>query len=37
MLMCGLVEYYGGVPMITIPDNTKTAVATPDIVDPVLN
>lgn len=30
-------EYYGGVPMITIPDNTKTAVAAPDIVDPVLN
>lgn len=30
-------EYYGGVPRITISDNTKTAVVTPDIVDPVLN
>ncbi len=30
-------EYYGGVPMITILDNTKTAVVTPDLVDPELN
>ena len=30
-------EYYGGVPKITISDNTKTAVLTPDLVDPVLN
>lgn len=30
-------EYYGGVPRITIPDNTKTAVKTPDLVDPQLN
>lgn len=30
-------EYFGGVPKITIPDNTKTAVITPDLVDPVLN
>lgn len=30
-------EYFGGVPKITIPDNTKTAVTTPDRVDPVLN
>jgi transposase len=30
-------EYYGGVPRITISDNTKTAVVTPDLVDPVLN
>jgi len=30
-------EYYNGVPKVTIPDNTKTAVLTPDIIDPVLN
>ena len=30
-------EYYGGVPRVTIPDNTKTAVKTPDLVDPHLN
>ena len=30
-------EFYGGVPKITIPDNTKTAVKTPDLVDPLLN
>jgi len=30
-------EYFGGVPKVTIPDNTKTAVLTPDLVDPVLN
>jgi transposase len=30
-------EYYGGVPRIAIPDNTKTAVITTDLVDPVLN
>jgi len=30
-------EYYGGVPRITIPDNTKTAVKMPDLVDPQLN
>lgn len=30
-------EYFGGVPKVTIPDNTKTAVVTPDRVDPVLN
>lgn len=30
-------EYFGGVPKVTIPDNTKTAVITPDFVDPVLN
>ena len=30
-------EYYGGVPKITISDNPKTAVTTPDLVDPVLN
>lgn len=30
-------EYFGGVPKITIPDNTKTAVITPDVTDPVLN
>lgn len=30
-------EYYGGVPKVTISDNTKTAVVTPDLVDPVLN
>lgn len=30
-------EYYGGVPRVTIPDNTKTAVDRPDLVDPYLN
>ncbi len=30
-------EYFGGVPRITIPDNTKTAVVKADFVDPVLN
>ena len=30
-------EYFGGVPRITISDNTKTAVIKPDLVDPVLN
>ncbi len=30
-------EFYGEVPKITIPDNTKTAVKTPDLVDPLLN
>ena len=30
-------KYYGGVPKVTIPDNTKTAVIKPDLVDPVLN
>ena len=30
-------EYFGGVPKVTVPDNTKTAVITPDLVDPVLN
>jgi transposase len=30
-------EYFGGVPRVTIPDNTKTAVITPDVTDPVLN
>lgn len=30
-------EYFGGVPAVTIPDNTKTAVITPDVTDPVLN
>ena len=30
-------EAFGGVPKVTIPDNTKTAVITPDRVDPVLN
>lgn len=30
-------EYFGGVPRITIPDNTKTAVKMPDLVDPQLN
>ena len=30
-------EYYGGVPKVTIPDNTKTAVIKTDLVDPVLN
>ena len=30
-------RYYGGVPRITIPDNTKTAVTKTDIYDPILN
>jgi transposase len=30
-------EYFGGVPKVTIPDNTKTAVINADRVDPVLN
>ena len=30
-------EYFGGVPKVTIPDNTKTAVVKPDLVDPILN
>ena len=30
-------EHYGGVPRVTIPDNTKTAVKKPDLVDPQLN
>lgn len=30
-------EYYGGVPKVTIPDNTKTAVKKADLVDPQLN
>lgn len=30
-------EYYGGVPMVTVPDNTKTAVTTPEYYDPHLN
>lgn len=30
-------EYFGGVPKITIPDNTKTAVIKADLVDPLLN
>lgn len=30
-------EYFGGVPKITIPDNTKTAVQKTDLFDPVLN
>jgi transposase len=30
-------EYFGGVPKVTISDNTKTAVITPDVTDPVLN
>jgi transposase len=30
-------EYFGGVPKITIPDNTKTAVIKADRVDPTLN
>lgn len=32
-----MYEHFGGVPRITIPDNTKTAVIKPDLVDPVLN
>ncbi len=30
-------KHFGGVPAITIPDNTKTAVTTPRAADPVLN
>jgi transposase len=30
-------EYFGGVPKVTIPDNTKTAVIKADLVDPVIN
>jgi transposase len=30
-------EYFGGVPKVTIPDNTKTAVIKPDLIDPLLN
>jgi transposase len=30
-------EYFGGVPKVTIPDNTKTAVIKPDLIDPMLN
>jgi len=30
-------ENFGGVPRVTIPDNTKTAVKKPDLVDPQLN
>ncbi len=30
-------EYFKGVPKVTIPDNTKTAVIAPDVADPVLN
>jgi len=30
-------EYFGGVPRVTIPDNTKTAVTKSDRVDPILN
>ncbi|MHC1720893.1 MAG: IS21 family transposase [Clostridiaceae bacterium] len=30
-------EHYGGVPRVIIPDNTKTAVKSPDLVDPRLN
>jgi len=30
-------EHYGGVPKVIISDNTKTAVKTPDLVDPLLN
>jgi len=30
-------EYFGGVPKVTIPDNTKTAVIKADLFDPVLN
>ncbi len=30
-------EYFGGVPKITIPDNTKTAVIKADLVDPLIN
>lgn len=30
-------EYFGGVPRITIPDNTKTAVVKSDLIDPVVS
>ena len=30
-------DFFGGVPRITIPDNTKTAVIKSDLVDPILN
>lgn len=30
-------DYFEGVSKVTIPDNTKTAVIKPDLVDPVLN
>jgi transposase len=30
-------EWYGGVPRIVVPDNTKTAVTKPNYYDPVLN
>jgi transposase len=30
-------EFFGGVPKVIVPDNTKTAVTTPDLFDPVLN
>lgn len=30
-------EYFGGVPKVTISDNTRTAVTKADLVDPVLN
>ncbi len=30
-------EYFGGVPRVTIPDNAKTAVTTPNLFDPALN
>jgi transposase len=30
-------EYFEGVPKVTIPDNTKTAVIKPDLIAPVLN
>lgn len=30
-------EFYGGVAKVTIPDNAKTAVKMPDLVDPLLN
>ncbi len=30
-------EYFGGVPKVTIPDNTKTAVVKSDLVEPILN
>lgn len=30
-------EYFGGVPKVIIPDNTKTAVSKPDLFDPVVN
>lgn len=30
-------EYYGGVPRVTIPDNTKTAVIKSDRIDPIIS